>query len=110
MIIFKVGLKTILAAVLIVGLVGCYDKGPRDYNLRIPNCKQDTAKERAEFILACIKNANPKSDEEPEDWVKLCQTMAEETLCEITPFKVTMMYKGGIWVEEKRQPIKTNNH
>lgn len=102
-------LKTLLVVGLLsVGLVGCNEQEPIDYNLRLSNCKQDTAKERAAFILACIKNANPLSDEEPEDWMRECQIMAEETLCETATFKVTMVYKLGSWVEEKRQMIADN--
>lgn len=44
-------------------------------------CSNATRDQRANFILTCLKNANPHSDEEPEDWIGKCQTMAEETLC-----------------------------
>ncbi|MGJ8687317.1 MAG: hypothetical protein ACSHWQ_07550 [Spongiibacteraceae bacterium] len=45
-------------------------------------CQTDTSAARAEFILQCIENANPKSDEEPEDWITKCQHMAEASLCQ----------------------------
>lgn len=46
-------------------------------------CSSDTVKDRADFTLDCIKNANPKSDEEPEDWIYKCKTMADETFCSL---------------------------
>ena len=44
-------------------------------------CKDKTMKSRRTFILKCIKNANPKSDEDPEDWIMLCNTMALDIYC-----------------------------
>jgi len=46
------------------------------------SCTEESKSDRASFILQCIQNANPKSDEEPEGWIKICQKMAEDTLCE----------------------------
>ncbi len=44
-------------------------------------CNEASTDNRASFINQCIKNANPKSDEEPEDWIWICQEMAEQTYC-----------------------------
>lgn len=44
-------------------------------------CASDTMDARSKFILECIKNANPKSDEEPEDWIYMCKRMAVDTFC-----------------------------
>ena len=41
--------------------------------------------EVADFALTCIENANPKSDEEPEDWIDKCQNMAMNLLCKEDP-------------------------
>ena len=64
---------------------GCYDNSiigtTREISETRNYCKADTAILRSEFILQCLKNANPKSDEEPEDWIYQCKEMAEETLC-----------------------------
>ena len=34
--------------------------------------------------IACIDAANPKSDEEPEDWLPHCRKMAREACCPLT--------------------------
>lgn len=44
-------------------------------------CGDSTIEKRAEFTLSCIANANPNSDEEPEDWIMLCQKMAIKNYC-----------------------------
>lgn len=46
-----------------------------------PVCDSSTIEARASFTLSCIANANPKSDEEPEDWITICQDMAIKTYC-----------------------------
>jgi hypothetical protein len=45
---------------------------PKTINV-IPDSSRVVA---AKFILDCIENANPKSDEEPEDWLHICERMA----------------------------------
>lgn len=37
--------------------------------------------EQSKFILTCIKNANPKSDEEPEDWLYQCKNISLDLYC-----------------------------
>ena len=41
----------------------------------------DRQTERAEFVLQCALNANPKSDEEPEDMLNECHRIASSTFC-----------------------------
>jgi len=62
-------------------IVGCSDQ-TRIIVRTETVCDKTTVEKRAEFILQCIINANPKSDEEPEDWITKCQWMAERTYCE----------------------------
>lgn len=38
--------------------------------------KKGTEEKAAAFILDCLTNANPLSDEEPEDWIKNCESFA----------------------------------
>lgn len=38
---------------------------------------------RAAFVLTCAKNANPKSDEEPEDMLSMCSKIADRNYCEV---------------------------
>lgn len=76
-------IKTAFLGLVALGAAGCADpKGStREYVNTQAFCTEDTKKERSDFILSCIEAANPKSDEEPEDWIHVCQKMAEETLC-----------------------------
>lgn len=91
---------------------GCNESGDmRTREITATHCETDTAQERASFILQCIANANPKSDEEPEDWILFCQSMAERTLCEKKVMLVTERCVGSLpctWVEEKREPKVIN--
>lgn len=48
-------------------------------------CDAVQSEKLSAFILKCIESANPKSDEEPEDWIELCQKMGRETLCSVMP-------------------------
>lgn len=72
-------------------------------------CEESTVEKRASFILQCIENANPKSDEEPEDWITDCRYMAEATYCKKVSFEITERCIGDkfgcYWREESRKPI-----
>ncbi len=77
-----------------VALVGC----DKDETQDATELKMGYVLECAEadkmsaFVLECIKNANPKSDEEPEDWIKLCKYMSDGIHCkEVDAF----YYKTG---------------
>ena len=52
-------------------------------------CPVETIEKRASFTLECIKNGNPKSDEEPEDWIRICKDMAKDLYCTEARFNVT---------------------
>ena len=41
------------------------------------------------FILQCLKNTNPNSDEEPEDWMYICEHIADNTYCTKQQVKIT---------------------
>ncbi|MCP4262922.1 MAG: hypothetical protein GY774_36240 [Planctomycetes bacterium] len=92
-------------------LVGCDDAPKyRTYHELEHVCAADTVPARAEFTLQCIANANPKSDEEPEDWIRLCLEMAVDTYCELQSYKVTeVKLKGGYWEASSRKLIKGGN-
>ena len=76
----------VLLMLLLVASCGESEFGKTRESVEVENfCTPETSKERSEFILQCIKNANPKSDEEPEDWLYQCQNMAEDTLCPAIP-------------------------
>lgn len=61
-------------------------------------CEKDTAEARHNFIVDCLRGANSKSDEEPEDWIMKCQTMAQNLYCEKKVVKVTQEGKWGGYV------------
>ncbi len=98
--------KLIITLVLLISLTAC---GEDEYSTHMKQdlvCDASSVSQRADFILSCIKNANPKSDEEPEDWITYCQDMAEETYCELQTVRVTK-YKpaGSFWRDIKTEPI-----
>ena len=35
----------------------------------------------AAWVSTCLKDANPKSDEEPEDWIRQCERTGSRILC-----------------------------
>ena len=102
--------KSIAVLILLFSLTAC---GEDEYSTHMKEqtiCDESSKSKRANFILNCIKNANPKSDEEPEDWIKDCQYIAEETYCELQTVKITM-YKpsGSYWRNIKTEPINKDN-
>ena len=103
----KIKLLTILP---LLALTACGEDEYSTYMRQDLVCDASSVSQRSDFILSCIKNANPKSDEEPEDWIKDCQDMAEETYCELKTVKVTM-YKpaGSFWRDIKTEPINKEN-
>lgn len=44
----------------------------------VDNC---SSKEQQEWVANCIKDANPKSDEEPEDWIRQCFYTSVKLFC-----------------------------
>jgi len=99
---------TLLIFFIILLLVGC-DDYPKEQTVTEDrlNCAQDTVEARSAFILSCLSKANPKSDEEPEDWIKFCQTMAEETICTYQSLIVTqqIMCIGCGWHDKSLTPV-----
>ena len=87
-------------------IVGC--ESDRTINRNDPICDHSTVDKRAEFTLSCISNANPKSDEEPEDWIRLCQKMAIKNYCPSKPVTVIQnrVCNQCPWVDESVKIIK----
>jgi hypothetical protein len=71
--------RLVLIAVI---LAGC---SPHVYRTEVRRCDPSTTEKRASFILDCIERANPKSDEEPEDWLYYCQRFATDLYCPLVP-------------------------
>ena len=78
---------------MLAALVGCDEKPSRVQRY----CMADDSRqqEQADFVLQCAQNANPKSDEEPEDMLAMCHKIAKETFC-VQTWAVDKGY--GIWV------------
>lgn len=90
-------LLIVLLSVLLVSLSGCSDQERVIDKIEII-CSDTSKKERAEFTLQCIKNANPNSDEEPEDWIYMCERMAKKNFCDEETVSVRQFKQsGGYW-------------
>ncbi len=88
-----------------VVLFGC-EAAERTRTITEYDCNTSTAQDRAEFILDCLEAGNPKSDEEPEDWIPLCMRKADQLFCKKRKFVVTETKKvGGFWTETHRRPL-----
>lgn len=104
--------STIALSILIALLcAGCSGKErTRTLEKMRIHCEPETIEARANFILQCIKNANPISDEEPEDWITKCQDMSQGTYCPKKPYLVTQRCgsnMGCIWYEINAVPKDT---
>ena len=107
----------LFAFIIISFISGCgeYHSGSERTRIKnIINCQAGSSEKRADFILKCIANANPKSDEEPEDWIRNCQTMAEQTFCKKQSMTITercihtSFGNCNIWEEISRQIATTH--
>ena len=74
--------KIVFSIIISVLFIGCVEY-PIERTIKNEKyiCEDNTVDKRAIFNTECIKNANPKSDEEPEDWIELCENMATRTYC-----------------------------
>lgn len=94
-------MKKYLAAVVLMALViGC---APEKKKKTLINWKSkcvttEDKDKQARFLLDCIKNGNPMSDEEPEDLVSQCEQTSENVVCPQTCVKEVYMPDVG-WSE-----------
>ena len=79
-----------------VFLLGCGERWPHlAYEHR---CTTEEAKTAlAAWVAACIKDANPMSDEEPEDWIYQCENTGKRILCEEVPVVVYIPSGSSNW-------------
>jgi hypothetical protein len=73
----------VLAVAASIGAFLCVQDEFRTVQVEDVNCHESNER-RASFILQCIENANPKSDEEPEDWLYICERMSIDLYCKTT--------------------------
>lgn len=101
-------MRLLILILVFASLVGCGDPNKtRVIEKNESYCTMGSSEKRADFILKCIANANPKSDEEPEDWITKCQDMAENTLCEKRTMQITQRCGSSgncWWIEVSRKP------
>jgi hypothetical protein len=99
--------KLILPVLVVFAVSACGDSKEITYTtkqeIRTFCDETETKKAVADFTLQCIKNANPISDEEPEDWILLCKRMAAETFCEAETVIIHYYREpSSSWLEEYR--------
>ena len=81
-----------LTIVFVLALFGCEGE-PQEFPKTEYDCSETSKEVLAEFTLTCLKNANPLSDEEPEDWMDKCPRMATRTYCKAETYMV--LRRGG---------------
>ena len=64
--------------VIALAVLGCGKRPVHDYDWV---CEEKTQEARRDMIVKCLEGANPKSDEEPEDWIDKCAQMATANYC-----------------------------
>ena len=76
-------MKLLILIPIFLILVGCGDPTPSERTLikSVYICDDSTITDRSSFTIQCIANANPKSDEEPEDCIRICMTMSTALQC-----------------------------
>lgn len=56
----------------------------------------DKVKEKVkDYSLGCMEAANPRSDEEPEDWIYICRSDAIKLYCEERTVIITKFNPNG---------------
>ena len=78
--------KLILLIIITSLLLACEQYSQTRY------CKEYSL-EAKQWISDCIKNANPKSDEEPEDWILQCRLTATQIYCPM----VKAVFESGMY-------------
>lgn len=82
--------KLLTLALLSCSLTACGDSAypTTSYVCSAPEDKQALAA----WVSKCIAEANPQSDEEPEDWIRECARVGPELVC---PLQRAVRYLGG---------------
>jgi len=96
--------KLILISIAAIALAGCSKIESFDVTDR--HCEKSTTEQRAKFTLSCIANANPLSDEEPEDWIKECAKTSESLYCPIREHLEVRRYFGAGGYEVLSKTLK----
>jgi hypothetical protein len=76
---FIIKLAVVTIAILLIGCRQEFEVG--DVRMSMDTDITCDNEKRASFVLECIKNGNPMSDEEPEDLVAECQNVSYSMFC-----------------------------
>lgn len=84
-----------LAIIVALTLTGC-SVAERTWEPTILRSCETEAERTAlqAWILECIERANPKSDEEPEDWMPTCEAIGRRAIC-VTEIAAVQKLVGG---------------
>lgn len=76
-------MKVLITFLTLLLLSGCGVNSDGDIETKVYGwyCSYESQDKRAKFTSECIKNANPMSDEEPEDMIAGCVRAAKEVYC-----------------------------
>ncbi len=99
----------IIAVCQIALLTGCgtRDRPPKQADYWENHCDGTKIEARSNFILQCAKNANPMSDEEPEDLVKQCERTSLNLYC--PKREVTVTFAEGSKYTRAKVEIKMSS-
>lgn len=96
--------KIIVLVVCALAICGCEEEEKLPYTrLEVHrHCPESIRGDLDRFVLGCIENANPNSDEEPEDWIELCAEMGEKIHCEDRLYRQTYRPIGNYYQRQER--------
>lgn len=102
--------KICILIIIIILFTGCSYSNKKQRILKTSKitCNEKIIKEKSQFILDCIKSVN--TNEEPEDWITLCEEIATKTFCKEVP---VILYQethddGWTWYTYKTEYVNEN--
>lgn len=97
-------IKQTFVVLSLLGMLGC----ERAIPMTNYDCPETLRAEQAEFILSCIKNGNPLSDEAPEDWIPLCEEIGKRLFCkEVKGFRAWGSQPSGfVPCDQAKTPVE----
>ena len=76
----------------------------------VPYCDKEQSAKLTEWVQKCIADANPQSDEDPEDWIRECKRTGIELLCPMVPSVVFAPCDGCFRVERSCPEMANSNY
>jgi len=102
-------MRAFIASIILLAACGEPWQPPPPRAATVQRCvSQEDRDKLSDFVSMCIRDANPKSDEEPEDWIKQCESTGISMICPIVPAVSVKRCDTCWWVEiscaEIREP------